>query len=125
MSQPKSSAANSRRSRNSPAVPIILTVIIGGALLGARWVNEVAAAHEVQRLESQERTLVDEIDKFKIDIIDQQGRIRELAVRDRVFTDLPKHHVRMVDVRNDSVILIKAPVPQNDSVLVAVPPQQP
>jgi homoserine dehydrogenase len=97
---------NRRRQRNSPKVPLLLMVLIGGGLVGTKWVCTVQAKHEELSLESQERQLVSQIEQCKLDIINQQGRIKELAARDQVRSLLPKHNIRMVEVQKESVITL-------------------
>jgi hypothetical protein len=99
---------NRHKKRNSPRVPLILMALVGGTLISLKWVHQVRAKHEELALESQQRMLVSEIDQLKLDIINQEGRIKELAVRDVVLRELPRHGIRMLDVLKNSVITLPA-----------------
>jgi hypothetical protein len=98
---------NVKQVRNSPRVPLVLMFLIGGSFVGMKWVKQVAATHEHQRLEVLERSLIAEIDQLKLDILDQRGRMKELTVRSRIALELPKHGIEMVDAVKASVITVK------------------
>ena len=108
---PVKPAGNIRRKRNSPRVPLILTVLIGGAFVGMKGVKQARATHEAQRLEVMERQLVSKNDELRLDILNQEGRIKELTTRDIVTTSTPPHGIRMVDVVKTSLIPLPATPP--------------
>jgi hypothetical protein len=112
MSAPKPTP-NQRRKRNSPRVPFILALLIGGGFVGMKGVKQVRATHNAQRLEVSERQLVAKLDELRLDILNQEGRIKELATRNVVTNATPRHGIRMVDVVKTSLITLpsKQPTP--------------
>lgn len=99
---------NRLRYRNSMRLPVVLFIVIVGGLVGTRWIKEVRAHHQENRLSMELRDLNHEITLLDRAIGDLNGRRQSLMTEDALNTALSKRGVKMNKFESGTVLEISA-----------------
>ena len=107
---------NRKHYNNTVRLPIILTILAVGSLVGTRWMNEVRTQHLAQRLASESRDIEHDIVELRGHIKDLRGRASEMLTRDAVNVVFKAEGKPMQEIKAGGAISITA-------VLQAMPVQ--
>jgi hypothetical protein len=110
MSAERKKSPNERKGANRMRLPLILGLVIVGALLGGRWMQEMRLNHDMYRLASQEQALLADIEELKNDKRDLDVRLKGLVTRDVVLEALGKQGITMGQIDPSQEITITTPV---------------